>query len=99
MKNKRANLSCVRTVLLQAGKGHAARTTIKQNYKTNIFKNKCSTIYIKDRTAFTKQKLFQNKSFILKNKILFPLSPFSSLFHVENKVHFFYKVRFMRQQR
>lgn len=42
MKNKKANLSCVRTVLLQAGKGHAARTTIKQNNKTNINKSqKC----------------------------------------------------------
>lgn len=40
MKNKRANLSCVRTVLLQAGKGHAARTTIKQNNKTNIIKKR-----------------------------------------------------------
>lgn len=64
MKNKRANLSCVRTVLLQAGKGHAARTTIKQNNKTNISitKKKIVQQFI-DRTAFKKT---WNKNFILK---------------------------------
>lgn len=52
MKNKRANLSCVRTVLLQAGKGHAARTTIKQNHKTKVVGTK------------TKSKLLSNKNVI-----------------------------------
>lgn len=33
MKNRKATLRRVYTVLLQAGKRHAARTTTKQNYK------------------------------------------------------------------
>lgn len=49
MKNKRANLSCVRTVLLQAGKGHAARTTIKQNNKTNVSIESHSKLWTKKK--------------------------------------------------
>lgn len=77
MKNKRANLSCVRTVLLQAGKGHAARTTIKQNNKTNISKMFQQFI---DRIAFKKKNF--NENFILKNIIRLRFSLFNVIVKV-----------------